>query len=183
MGKAVMFMMFIFLVVTIAGNVMQGQVGYARTHLDSDITDLSNIIHVASTEGFPDVGIIDIGGERIAYSTMTATTFEGNPARPLVRGAQGTEAVAHNEGDQVATPEGAMMNTSMNYNLAVIADPTGMLAFVSVPVAVFALLGSFFFLPLQFLGTDLQILTVFWAVIGAGLLVALTVQLAGGRHV
>jgi len=183
MGKLTMFMVFMFIIVNIAGGVMTGELDFARTHLTVAIDDDDTTITVASTEGFPTPGIIDIGGERIAYSSITTTTFRGNPARPLLRGVGGTTAIAHSINAQVATPQGAMMNTAMNYNTAVIADSTGAMAFVSTPIAVLTLIGSFLFLPLQFLGTDLQILTVFWAVIGIGMIISFAMATIGGRRV
>ena len=183
MGKLVMFLMFVWLIVCIAGGVVQGQVDFVRTSLTVAIDDDDSTITVKSTEGFPEPGIIAIKDERIAYSSTTATTFKGNLARPLNRGAEGTEAVAHEIGEHVATIQGAMMNSSAAYNIAVLADPSGLQAFVSVPLAFFALLGSFFFLPIQFLGTDLQILTYVWAVIGVGAIAAFTITMAGGRRV
>jgi len=176
-------MLFMFIIVSIASNVMQGQMDFARTQLTADIDDADTTITVSSTTGFADVGMIVIGDERIAYSSTTATEFEGSLAQPLLRGTGGTDAVAHSSGARVSTLQGAMMNTAADYHIAVIADAAGLQAFVAKPVAFFQLIGSFIFLPLTFLGTDLQILTVFWGVIGAGMLIALFIVLAGGRRV
>jgi len=63
------------------------------------------------------------------------------------------------------------------------SDSSGALAFVTIPFAFISLLISFFILPLGFLGTDLQILTYLWGVITVGIIVALGIQLAGGRRV
>lgn len=183
MGKGFMFMAFMFLIVCIAGSVMAGYVDFSRTHLRTAIIATDTSIPVVSTEGFPSVGIIQIGTERVGYSSTTATTFDGSAAQPMLRGTGGTDAAAHSAGEQVATVEGAMMNTAANYHLAVLTDSSGLMAFVSKPLAFFQLIGSFFFLPLTFLGTDLQILTIFWAVIGIGMLVSLFISLAGGRRV
>ena len=176
-------MMFVWLIVCIAGSVMQGQIDFIRTSLTIALNDSMETITVRSTEGFPNTGIIVIESERIAYSSKDGTHFQGNLARPLLRGADGTEAVAHIVGKQISTVPGAMLNSSASYNIAVMADASGLQAFVTAPLAFFSLLGSFFFLPIQFLGTDLQILTYIWAVIGVGMLAALTITLAGGRRV
>ena len=77
MGKAFMFMVFVWLVVITAGGVMQGSVAIAATELTADITAADTTITVASTNGFPGTGIIQIGNERIAYADTTATTFRG----------------------------------------------------------------------------------------------------------
>lgn len=184
MGKASMFMMLVFIAVSLAGNVLAGDVGFCRTELTADITAASATIPVTSTEGFSDVGIIVIGDERIAYSVRNATSFAGTlVVQPLVRGASDTEAVAHVTGDDVTTVPGAMLNTAANYHIAVLADASGLQGFVAGSVAFWQLIGSFLFLPLSFLGTDLEILSVVWGVVGIGMIISLVIALAGGRHV
>jgi len=178
-----MFMLFMFIIVSLASNVMSGDVGFVRTALTAGIDDDDTTITVSRTTGFPVPGLIVIGDERIAYSATTNTTFVGSVAQPLLRGTGGTEAVAHSTGAKVSTLVGAMMNTAADYHIAVMADAAGLQAFIAKPTAFFQLIGSFIFLPLTFLGTDLQILTVFWGVIGAGMLISLFVVLAGGRRV
>tara|TARA_Y100000310_G_scaffold166912_2_gene166624 strand:+ start:5483 stop:6037 length:555 start_codon:yes stop_codon:yes gene_type:complete len=184
MGKGVMFMIWMWLIVSLAGGVMQGTtVSVATTDLTTAISDTDTTVTVTSTNGFPDTGFITILDERIGYASKTTTTFDGNPAQPIVRGAHDTEAVAHSVGENVRTVESSMLNSSMGYKLAVLADSSGLLAFVTIPFALISLLASFFTLPLAFLGTDLEILTYLWAVISVGILVAVGVQLAGGRRV
>jgi len=182
-GRTVMFMGWMWFVVCLVGGTLAGITPQAGTYLTADITDSDTTITVASTNGFRDSGIIVIGDERIAYYKTTATTFEGTFWRPLVRGAQDTEAVAHSSGDTVRAPESSLLNDALNYNIALLSDASGLMAFVSVPLAIWDLLTSFIFLPLEFLGTDMVILTYIWAIIGLGLLVSFFVALAGGRRV
>ena len=120
MGKGIMFMLFVWLVVSIAGGVIQGSVSVATTALTAAITDTDTTINVTSTEGFPSTGFVNILDERIGYSSLTATAFQGNAARPLVRGANDTTATAHVAGEKVRTTESSMMNQSLCYNLDVI---------------------------------------------------------------
>lgn len=183
MGKGIMFMLFVWMVVSIAGGVLQGSVSMATTTLTAAINDTDTTITVSSTEGFPDTGFIAILDERLAYSSTTATTFRGNAARPLVRGVQDTDATAHVVGERARTVESSMMNASMGYNLAVLSDPSGSIAFVTIPFAFLALIASFFVLPLSFIGTDLEILTYIWGVLSIGLLISLGIALVGGRRV
>lgn len=183
MGKGTMFMVFVWLICCIAGSVVQGHMDFVRTRLTAALTDSGTTIYANSTEGFPDAGILVIEDEHIAYSEKTATSFGGSWTQPLIRGAEGTEAVAHANRSFISTVPGAMMNSSAAYNIAVMADSSGLQAFISAPLAFFSLLLSFFFLPIKFLGTDLQILTYIWAVVGIGMLAAFTIQMAGGRRV
>lgn len=187
MGKGVAFMAFIFLIVCIAGSVMAGYVDIANTRVTTAVLVGDNHIHVSSTAGFPVCGIIEIGNERIAYAHKTATVFEGGGfagiSNPLLRGTQDTEAADHAIDDQVRTPAGGMFNQEMQYSVAVLADSAGLQAFIAKPTAALRLLSSFFFLPLKFFGTDLQILGIFWAVIGMGMIVSFFIAMAGGRRV
>ena len=185
MGKGITFMLFVWTIVSLVGGVMQGSiVNMATTVLTADITAADTVITVRSTEGFPGAGFIDILDERIGYSSKTATEFRGTPViKPLVRGAQDTEAVAHVAGERARTIESAMLNQSVGYQLAVMSDASGIMAFIAIPFAFISLLISFFILPLGFLGTDLQILTYLWGVITIGIIVSLGIQLAGGRRV
>ena len=178
-----MFMVFVWVFVNIGGGVLQGQVPFVATHLTADIDDSDVVIPVASTEGFPDPGVIVIGDERIAYPDVTAIQFQGTFARPLTRGAQDTTAESHSDGDRVYTVQGSMLNSSMQYNIATIADASGLQGFISGTLALFQLIGSFFTLPIAFFGTDLEILAILWAVLTLGIFVAIVISMAGGRRV
>jgi hypothetical protein len=183
LGKAITFMLFVWFMVSIGGSVMQGSVSAATTELTADIDDTIKIITVRSTNGFPDTGFIQILDERIGYSSKTPYTFEGNLAQPTVRGANSTEAVAHSDGELVRTVESSMLNQSLGYKLAVLSDTSGLIAFVTIPLNFILLLVSFLVLPLSFMGTDLEILTYIWGIIGIGILVSIGIALAGGRNV
>lgn len=184
MGKAIMFMLFVWVIVSIAGGVMQGStVTVATTLLTVTIDDDDATITVTSTEGFADTGFITILDERIGYASTTATTFRGNFASPLVRGANGTTATAHTASERVRTVESSMLNQAMGYKLAVLSDSSGLLAFVTIPFALLSLLGTFLVLPLSFLGTDLEILTYLWGILSIGIIMSLAISLVGGRRV
>lgn len=176
-------MLFGFFAFSMAGSVTMGQINYARTSLTLPITENTTTITVKRTTGFPDKGILNIGAERVAYSDTSATTFTGSLAQPIVRGAQETTATAHVVGEKVSTVEGSMFNSSLDYNIALLSDSSGLMMFVSGTLVVFQVLASFFTAPLHWLGSDLQILTYIWAIFGIGGLIAIVVQMAGGRRV
>ena len=183
MGKAFTFFAFVWLIVCIAGGVMQGSINIASTELTVAVDNDDDVFTVTSTEGFPEPGIIVIGDERIAYSDTTATTFRGTLAQPVVRGAEETDAVAHAIDAGVRTVEGQMMNTTVTYNIAVIADATGLWGAVTIGLAFFRIVGSFLILPISFLGTDLAIIGIIWWCAVAGMIMSLGLQLAGARRV
>jgi len=173
------------LIVTLGGNIAQGSIQFAATELASDITDASTTIYVVDVEGFTEPGILVIDDERIAYSDVddTANTFGQKLGQPMTRGAEDTTAAAHSKGATVRNIEGSMLNSSMTYNIATIADASGTWAAVTVGLALFRLIGSFLLLPTGFLGTDLMLIGVLWYVMAAGMLVSLALALAGGRRV
>ncbi len=184
MGKAVTFMIFVWIIVSIAGAVVSGSISMATTTLAVAVDESDTTITVESTEGFADSGFIEILDERIGYSQTTATTFEGgNVINRLLRGANDTEAVPHLKGERVRTKESSMINQSMGYKLATITDSSGLWAIVTIPFALISLLASFFVLPLGFVGTDFQILTYIWGALSIGIIVSIGASLAGGRRV
>ena len=181
-------MAFMWLMVCMAGSVVQGSNQTASTVLTAAIDDDDTTVSVTSTTGFPGTGVIVIGDEKIAYSSKTATTFTqsifgGGVTAPIVRGAESTEATAHLAGATVRTVEGGMMNTAATYNVAVMADASGLWAAVTWTLALLRLLGSFMILPISFMGTDLAIIGVLWWCFMAGMLISLGISLAGSRRV
>ncbi len=76
-----------------------------------------------------------------------------------------------------------MLNASIDYKIARITDSAGALAFIAMPFLLFDLVLTFFKLPLEFLGTDLAILTYIWIIVAIGMIVGFVVALAGGRRV
>jgi len=182
-GRTVMFMGWMWFIVCLMGGTLMGVTPQASTRLTADITSTDTTINVSSTAGFRDAGIIVIGDERLAYHKTTATSFTGTFWRPLIRGTSDTDADAHTEGDSVRALEGALLNDSLNYNLALLSDASGIMQFITLPLVVWDMLTSFIFLPLSFLGTDMVILTYIWGIFGLGLLVTAFIAMAGGRRV
>lgn len=71
--------------------------GTSSSTLNGGIDNVVTTITVASTTSFTTTGAIWINGEYITYSGKNATQFTG-----CVRGADGTTAASHNNGDLVA---------------------------------------------------------------------------------
>lgn len=163
---------------------MAGYAPFASTKLTLDPGVAGTTITVASTNGFPASGILTIGSERVAYSNKSTTTFTGTILiKPLIRGTGGTTATAHAIGSSVRLVESAMINNSIDYDLALLADAAGLQLFLTVPVVIFSILLSFGVAPLAFLGTDLQILSILWAICFLGMIVSFFIAMAGGRRV
>ncbi len=179
-----MFFGWIWLITVIAGGVLAGEVPFASTTLTADITAISTTpIEVESTNGFGSTGVLIVGEERIAYSSVTATTFRGNIARPMVRGVDGSEAIPHTAEDVVRTVEGVLINEAIDYNLAAISDAAGLAAFITIPIAIYNLIVSFATTPFGFLGTDLQFISVIWGIAFVGFIFSLGLSMLGWRRV
>ena len=183
--KGFMFMIWMFVIVSIAGNIAaSGQSGITTTRLTSAISaNETDSIPVASTVGFADAGIIIIGDEQITYPDKDDTHFLDTTFNDITRGGAGSEAVAHSSGDSVRTKESYLLNASIDYKIARITDSAGALAFIAMPFLLFDLVLTFFRLPLEFLGTDLVILTYIWMVVAVGMIVGFVIALVGGRRV
>lgn len=76
----------------------------AATLLSSDITAAQLTIPVDKLDDFPDIGIIYLGGERILYTSKSASTGTGNLIVPssTERGYDGSAAASHVKGSRVA---------------------------------------------------------------------------------
>jgi hypothetical protein len=183
--KGMMFMMWMFVITSIAGNIAaSGQSGITTTRLTDNITaSETDSIPVASTLGFPDAGIIIIGDEQITYPDKDDTHFVDTTFNDIVRGSSDTDNVSHAINSAVRTKESYMLNASLDYKIARITDSAGALAYIALPFLLFDLVLTFFKLPLEFLGTDLAILTYVWMVVAVGMIVGFVVALVGGRRV
>lgn len=182
-GKVVMFMAWMWFITCLMGGLMVGSIPQASAVLTADITAADTTVTVNSTAGFKEPSFIVIGDERIAYYHLTANTFGGTAWKPLIRGSQDTTAVAHLAGASVRSVEEALLNDSLNYNIALLSDASGIMSFVALPIVVWDILTSFIFIPLGFLGTDMAIFTYIWGIFGLGLLISVFIAMSGGRRV
>ena len=178
-------MVFIWIVISIAGGVSSGQSVMASTTLSAGISATEvDSIPVASTIGFPDSGYIVIKGEKIGYPHKTAIAFEDTFLNDIKRGVSGgSSAAAYAAGAIVRTTEGGMLNDSLQYQVATFTDASGVLGMISIPIKFLRLIASFAVLPLTFLGTDLQILSFIWFAIVLGIISAIAISVAGGRRI
>jgi len=174
-----MFMLLMWMCICIAGGVVAGQMDFATTTLTATVDEDDAILTVYSTVGLPETGVVVLEDEHIGYSHKTSTTLYGSVTAPLVRGADNTEVVSHAAGTFVSTVPGAMMGMSMAYNVVALTDVAGPRAVIVAPLALFRLLGSFFNPHLEFLGTNLAIITYLWMILAIGMVVALAVNLFG----
>lgn len=167
---------------------MQGSQGVSAAPLtvaldaNEDITTIT----VSDVSMFPDGDapdeqrIIWIDDERIAYTDTNTVddTFTG-----CDRGFGGTEITTHAVDSMVYTSSGSYVNKAMDYNIASVADASGLWVAIAIPLATLRMFGLFFQLNFSFLGTDMAYLTYIWAALGIGALVSFGLALAGSRRV
>ena len=183
--KGLMFMIWMFVIVSIAGNVTaSGTSSVVATRLTAVVTDTEYVsITVASTTGFPNAGIVIINDEQITYPNKDATHFLGSVINPIVRGSGGTETVAHATNSKVRTRESWALNASVDYKVAKLVDSAGVLDYIAMPFRLLDLVMTFFVLPLSFLGSDLAVLSYIWMVVAAGMIAGFVLSIVGGRRV
>lgn len=185
MGKAITAMIFIWIMISIAGGVTSGQAIVASTTLTANITaaEVANI-PVTSTAGFADSGFIVIEGELITYPHKTANAFTSTGGQNIGRGESGgTDASAHAATVPVRTREGGMLNDSLQYQIATFTDSSGILGMISIPLKLLRLLLSFAILPISFFGTDLEIIGFIWIAVILGIITAIGISVVGGRRI
>ena len=179
MSKLITFFLFLFVGCSILSAVMEGGGGIVTTELSDDITASSTTIPVVSTRDFLDADYIILEQEEILYSGKTDTSFTG-----CTRGYNGTTATAHAEGTLAMTEGASTLNNALGFNIAATADSMGLWATVTIPFYFLTrTLPNIVMMNWSFLQGDLAIIGWFFFAAGAGLVITLALQLAGGRRV
>lgn len=183
MAKLVTFFIMAWMLTNTIAAAVQGGGGIVATTLTEELTAADQTISVSSTTGFYEHGdIITIGNEQIRYYDTTTTTFKGTLASGLVRGYNDTEAETHSIGDTVYALPASRMNAAMNYLISSFTDSSGLWVAITVPIALLQTIGTFFTLPLSFLGTKMQFITYIWGALAIGGIVSLWASMAGSRR-
>lgn len=180
MAKMITFFATGMLVISLWGAVMKSGGGIATTALAASISDTATTITVDSTENFLSLDVVTIGSEDILYSSKDATHFY---VAADGRGYNGTLAKAHRTDTTVYTQTAGIVNQMSNYNISKIVDATGFWAALNIPLAFLSLLVNFLTAGLDFLGSDLQIVSYVWMLMGLGLVISIALSLAGSRRV
>jgi hypothetical protein len=175
MHKLLVSFLIVFVGASILAAIMQGGGGIVSTVLTADIDADDTTIPVTSTSLFMDADVIRIGNEKILYTSITDTSFDG-----VTRGHGDTLAEEHEAGRRVYTVEAGVLNDAMGYNLGVSIETSGMWGLVMLPINFFTkTLPHLVKLNVNFLATpELALIAVFWFAIGIALLVTLAIQIA-----
>ncbi|MFO8075376.1 MAG: hypothetical protein R6T85_04580 [Egibacteraceae bacterium] len=132
MHKLLVSFLIVFVGASILAAIMQGGGGIVSTVLTADIDADGTTIPVTSTSLFMDADVIRIGNEKILYTSITDTSFDG-----VTRGYDGTLAEEHEAGARVYTVEAGVLNDAMGYNLGVSIETSGMWGLVMLPINFF----------------------------------------------
>lgn len=104
--------MLFFLIGTFLSSVMEGGGGIVATRLSQDHTADVTTLTVSGTEGFLKADYVQIGNEKIRYTNKTNATFTD-----CTRGYADTEAVSHDAGAKVYSPDSEVLNSALGFNL------------------------------------------------------------------
>jgi len=165
----------VFSVTSVLGAIFHGGGGIVSTTLAEDITNSTAFVPATSTALFTDTDIIQIGGERMLYSSKNATGFSIQ-----TRGYQDTDAEGHDAGRRIYSSEAGILNNALGFNLAVEAESGGTWGVIMLPINFFTkTLPNMIDLNVSFLQTpELSIIGLFWLVAGIALLVVLAIAIA-----
>lgn len=179
MSKLTTFFIFLFIGCTILSAVMEGGGGVVSVALATTIDDDDTTLEVASTTDFLDSDWVMIGTEKISYTGRTATTFTG-----CTRGYDGTTARSHASGEIVYTKGASVVNNALGFNVAATADSMGWWATITIPFYFLTRsLPNIVAMNFSFLSGDLAVIGLLFFAAGAGLIITIALQLAGGRRI
>lgn len=165
----------VFVGASILGSIVKGGGGVVSTTLSEDITNSTAFVPATSTALFTNKDIIQIGGERMLYSSKNATGFIIQ-----TRGYQDTDAESHDAGRRIYSSEAGILNNALGFNLAVEAESGGTWGVIMLPINFFTrTLPNLIDLNVSFLQTpELSIIGLAWLVGGIALLVVLAIAIA-----
>ena len=103
----------LFLIGSILSGVMDGAGGINTTRLTASIDADDVTLNVADTSGFLKYDYVQIGNEKIQYTSKADTTFTG-----CTRGYDDTDAVSHSLGDKVYSADSEILNSALGFNVA-----------------------------------------------------------------
>lgn len=168
-----------FIGCTILSAVMEGGGGIVAAELQTGIDEDDTTIVLPTTVDFMDADYVIIGDEKISYTGTTATQLTG-----CHRGYESTEAVAHDAGSNVYTPEANLIDNALGFNIATATDGMGAWAVVTIPYKFLTrTLPNVVVMNYSFLTGYLGIIGWFIIAIGAPLVIVIAISLAGGRRI
>lgn len=178
--KLVSFILAVYWTISVFSGFAAGGGGVLIEPLTADISATDMAIPIADTSGWLNADVVIIGEEQIAYTSKTSTTLVVSQ-----RGYDGTTAEAHYTGENVYTRSASVFNRMASYNVGVVAETDGWLAFIKIPIAVVTLLFTLFTVNLTFLGQSdwLRWAENAWSIFGIAMLIWFVLAWRSGRTV
>lgn len=172
--KLVLSFLLIYFTISIFSSLSSGGggniVGTLQVAVDED--DLT--MDIGDTDGWLENDVIVIDEERIYYSSTTDTELV--VANVSYRGyykigtsGDRTDASSHSAGVNVYTRSSSLFNRMSKYNIGLIAEEEGWLAFIKIPIAIVILLLNLFTIDLSgILGyaSWVELLENLWSIVG-----------------
>lgn len=124
-----MFFVFVFIAGQLLSMFAEGRTGLATTTLTSNLSASATTMSVHSTSGFGSEDVVEIDGEVICYTGITATTFTG-----LTRGtdcrSSNDAAADHDSGSRVYSETPGVVNRLVGFNIAEAYSDGGIVGFI-----------------------------------------------------
>jgi hypothetical protein len=128
MNKLVVAFMLAFFFATLLSAIADGGSSAAATRITSAVTDTSATLNVRSTQGFRDVGWLELDDERIGYNGVTATSFTN-----CTRAYKDTNATSHDLGAIVYSPEVGVINAALGFSVVNTGATAGTISMMTFP--------------------------------------------------
>jgi len=179
MAKAIAFMLLLYFSMALCVGILAGGGGYAATALAAPIDGDDVTLEVTSTDGFLSTDYVELTGEKVLYTGITATTFTG-----CTRGHEGTTAEAHPAGTMVYTTTASTVNGALGFNIAATVDSMGLWSILTVPWE-FATktIPRMILMPYQLFSGSLVIIAVVLVLIQMAIVITIGMSFIGARRV
>lgn len=179
MAKAIAFMLVAYLIMAVGVGILAGGGGVSATDLTLAVDDDDVTLQVTSTSGFATADDVVLGGEKIAYTGKTATTFTG-----CTRGYGGSTPAAHSVGATVYSTSANVINSAMGFNVASTVDSMGMWSILVIPAQFLVFtLPHLLMMPYQLFSGDLMLIAIFLVLVQVAIGIVIALQVLGARRV
>ena len=134
MNNRLIFFLLAFVMLSVLASWGEGGGGIQVTHLTSAIGTGDTTLNVQSTQGHLKSDYVIIGTEKIKYTSLTSSTFEG-----CTRGYSGTDAATHSINSKVMSSDADVISQALGFNIASTGSTAGEISLPSFTTAFFTI--------------------------------------------
>ena len=129
MNKIIVAFILTFFTFGLLAGIADGEGGMHVTRLTATIDATDETIPVQTTTGWTKTGLLEIDGEVIEYSNITATSFLS-----CDRGQDDTDAVGHAVNSKVYSDQAGVLNNALGFDIAKMTTDIGPTDIPMIPV-------------------------------------------------